>query len=51
LVALREGCCYIDGYPFERGHNVVLMYKAPIPGSGTAVADIKIFSGFLNQIS
>jgi hypothetical protein len=27
---------YIDGHPFKRGPNIVLMYLALIPGSGAA---------------
>jgi hypothetical protein len=34
LVALWEGSCYIDGYPFEWGTHTVLMHLVPIPGSG-----------------
>jgi hypothetical protein len=36
LVAPLEGPCYIAGYPFEWGPDVVLvlMHLAPIPGSG-----------------
>jgi hypothetical protein len=33
LVAPWEGSCYIDGYPFEWGPDVVLMHLAPNPGS------------------
>jgi hypothetical protein len=36
LVAPWEGTCYIDGYPFERGPDIVLMHLTPIPGPGAA---------------
>jgi hypothetical protein len=36
LVAPWEGPCYIGGYPFERGHDVVLMHLASHPGSEAA---------------
>jgi hypothetical protein len=29
-----EGPCYIDGYPFEQGPDIVLMHLVLIPGSG-----------------
>jgi hypothetical protein len=34
LVAPWEGPSYIDGYPFERSPDFVLMHLAPIPGLG-----------------
>jgi hypothetical protein len=37
LVALEEEPSYIDGFPFERGPNVVLIHMAPIPGLGAAI--------------
>jgi hypothetical protein len=39
LVTPSEGPCYIDGYPFERGTNVVLLHWDPIHGSGAGCGD------------
>jgi hypothetical protein len=36
LVARWEGLCYINGYPFERSPDVLLLHLAPILGSGAA---------------
>jgi hypothetical protein len=36
LVALCGGSCYINGYPFEQGPDVVLMHLVLIPGAGAA---------------
>jgi hypothetical protein len=53
LVALREGPCYIDGYPFEQGLNVVLMHLAPIPGLGvvTGCTGVTLIAQLLNIVS
>jgi hypothetical protein len=36
LVALWEGPCYISGYAFKWGPNIVLRHFALIPGPGAA---------------
>jgi hypothetical protein len=36
LIASREGPSDVDGYPFERGTDVVLPHPALVPGSGAS---------------
>jgi hypothetical protein len=38
LVAVREWSCYGGGYPFEWDPDIILMRKAPTPGSGAAIS-------------
>jgi hypothetical protein len=45
LVAPWERLCYIDGYPFEQGPNVVLMHLAPTAGSGAVTVCTSVFVG------
>jgi hypothetical protein len=44
LVTPWEGSCYIDGYTFERGPNIVLAHVAPIlgPGAATCCTDVTL---------
>lgn len=53
MAAPWEGPCYIDGYHFERGPEVVLMHLAPIPGSGamTDYTGVTLLAPFLIIVS
>jgi hypothetical protein len=53
LIAPWEGPCYIDGYPFERGTDVVLMNLAQIPGSDTTTGctGVALLAPLLNIVS
>jgi hypothetical protein len=53
LLALWEGSCYIDDYPFERGSNTVLGHMVPIlgPDAGTCCRDVALSAQTLNIAS
>jgi hypothetical protein len=53
FVDLWEGPCYINGYPFERGLNIVLTHLVPIPGSGAATdcTGVTLSATLLNIVS
>jgi hypothetical protein len=53
LVALGEGPCYIDGYPFEQSPNIVLVHLIMIPGSRatTGCTGVALSAPFLNIAS
>jgi hypothetical protein len=53
LVASWELPCYIDGYPFERGPNSVLVHVAlnPGPWAPTGCTGVALWAQFLNIAS
>jgi hypothetical protein len=53
LLTLCKGPCYIDGYPFKQGVDVVLEHLDPISGSGAAngYADVALWAPHLDIVS
>jgi hypothetical protein len=53
LVSLQEGACYISGYSFERGSNIILVHLALIPGpqASTGCTGVALSAPFLDVCS